>query len=148
MNNAYDDVIASSDADRGALFAETAARLGTAVQIQTRAGRRDILDVRSQVRVRDTDRAGADRCARAQQVAVDRGVARGREDRLEYVLVLQIDVRALAEQLHRTEVVRAGDIAGVQVLREAGKKVVADGARAVRDGSVHRRRAQSSCRRA
>jgi Nucleotidyl transferase AbiEii toxin, Type IV TA system len=32
MNNAYDDVIASSDADRDALFAETAARLGTAVQ--------------------------------------------------------------------------------------------------------------------
>lgn len=32
MNTAYDDVIASSDADRGALFVETAARLGTAVQ--------------------------------------------------------------------------------------------------------------------
>ena len=32
MNPAYDDVISSSDADRGALFAETAARLGTAVQ--------------------------------------------------------------------------------------------------------------------
>lgn len=32
MNNAYDDVIASSDADRNALFVETAARLGTAVQ--------------------------------------------------------------------------------------------------------------------
>ena len=32
MNPAFDEVIASSDADRGALFAETAARLGTAVQ--------------------------------------------------------------------------------------------------------------------
>ena len=32
MNSAYNDVIVSSDADRGALFAETAARLGTAVQ--------------------------------------------------------------------------------------------------------------------
>ena len=32
MNEAYDDIIGSSDADRGALFAETAARLGTAVQ--------------------------------------------------------------------------------------------------------------------
>lgn len=32
MNTAYDHVIASSDADRGALFVETAARLGTAVQ--------------------------------------------------------------------------------------------------------------------
>lgn len=32
MNTAYDDVIASSDADRGALFVETAARLGTAMQ--------------------------------------------------------------------------------------------------------------------
>jgi hypothetical protein len=32
MNTAYEDVIASSDADRGALFVETAARLGTAVQ--------------------------------------------------------------------------------------------------------------------
>jgi len=32
MNGAYDDIIGSSDADRGALFVETAARLGTAVQ--------------------------------------------------------------------------------------------------------------------
>ena len=32
MNGAYDDIIGSSDADTGALFAETAARLGTAVQ--------------------------------------------------------------------------------------------------------------------
>lgn len=32
MNPAYDEVISSSDADRGALFAEAAARLGTAIQ--------------------------------------------------------------------------------------------------------------------
>lgn len=32
MNTAFDEVISSSAADRGALFAETAARLGTAVQ--------------------------------------------------------------------------------------------------------------------
>ena len=32
MNDAYDDIIGSSDVDRGALCAETAARLGTAVQ--------------------------------------------------------------------------------------------------------------------
>jgi Nucleotidyl transferase AbiEii toxin, Type IV TA system len=32
MNTAFDEVIAASDGDRGALFAETAARLGTAVQ--------------------------------------------------------------------------------------------------------------------
>ena len=32
MNEAYNDVIAASDRDRNALFAETAARLGTAVQ--------------------------------------------------------------------------------------------------------------------
>jgi Nucleotidyl transferase AbiEii toxin, Type IV TA system len=32
MNPAYDEVISASDADRGALFAETAARLGTPVQ--------------------------------------------------------------------------------------------------------------------
>lgn len=29
MNPAYDEVISANDADRGALFAETAARLGT-----------------------------------------------------------------------------------------------------------------------
>lgn len=32
MNTVFDEVIASSDRDRGALFAETAARLGTAIQ--------------------------------------------------------------------------------------------------------------------
>src|SRR5664280_1437867 len=32
MNTAFDEVIAGSDRDRGALFVETAARLGTAVQ--------------------------------------------------------------------------------------------------------------------
>jgi predicted nucleotidyltransferase component of viral defense system len=32
MNPAYDEVISANDADRGALFAETAARLGTPVQ--------------------------------------------------------------------------------------------------------------------
>jgi len=32
VNEAYADIIGSSDADRDALFAETAARLGTAVQ--------------------------------------------------------------------------------------------------------------------
>ena len=32
MNAAYDQIITASDADRGALFAEAAARLGTAIQ--------------------------------------------------------------------------------------------------------------------
>jgi len=32
MNTAFDEVIAGSDRDRGALFAETATRLGTAIQ--------------------------------------------------------------------------------------------------------------------